>query len=114
MSKPRYDWWGYIKRILYRYPNCQRASERRAVEEAIQATKGKRDAKQRLELIRLVYWANTRYNLPGAALKLSGVSEATAKRWHGDFIREIAYSLKLVEREKPSVLNGFERCKEVR
>ena len=34
MSKPRYDWWGYIKLILYRYPNCQRASERRAVEEA--------------------------------------------------------------------------------
>ena len=62
----------------------------------------------------MVYWANTRYNLPGAALKLSGVSEATAKRWHGDFIREIAYNLKLVEREKPSVLNGFERCKEVR
>lgn len=96
MSRPRYDWWGYIRRILYRYPACQRPAENNAIAKTIEETRAaKPDAAERIELIRLMYWANTRYSLPGAALKIPGVSEATAKRWHREFIVDIARNLGL-------------------
>lgn len=100
MSKPRYDWWGYVKRIVYRYPACQRQTEANAIARAIRGTESRPDAGARLELIRLMYWANTRYNLPGAAMLLPGVSESTAKRWHREFIVEVARNLGLLKAPK--------------
>lgn len=101
MSKPRYDWWGYVKRTLYRYPTCQRSAENRAIDKAVRQTREScTDAEARLELVRLIYWANTRYSIPGAALVLTGVSEATAKRWHRDFLRLVAQNLGLVDCHK--------------
>ena len=41
-----------------------------------------------LRLIRLIYWDKT-HTLEGAALACN-VSSATARRWHGDFIRLVA------------------------
>ena len=50
MSKPRYDWWGYVKKTLYRYPDNQRPAERRAIEKAIQTTRDScADADERLD-----------------------------------------------------------------
>lgn len=100
MSKPRYDWWSYVKKILYRYPNCQRRAENNAIIKAIETTGTRPDAEYRLELIRLIYWANIKYNLAGAALKLPGVSEATAKRWHKEFVLETAQNLGLLRLKK--------------
>lgn len=101
MSKPRYDWWGYVKRTLYRYPNNQRAAEKNAIDKAMQSTREScADAEERIELIRLIYWARTRYNIPGAALALRGVSEATAKRWHREFLQAVAKNLGLISRGK--------------
>lgn len=41
----------------------------------------------RRELVRLVYWERS-CNLLGAAARLH-IGEATAKRWHADFIRSV-------------------------
>jgi hypothetical protein len=100
MSKPRYDWWGYVKKMLYRYPNCQRTAENNAIMKAIASTGTLPNAEYRLELIRLMYWAKNKYNLAGAALLLPGVSEATAKRWHREFVLEVARNLGLLRPAK--------------
>lgn len=63
-----------------------------AVEAAIRATRRRKDGKDRLSLIRLVYWPSQ----PAQALKLYeacvkvNISERTAKRWHRDFILTVA------------------------
>lgn len=62
-----------------------------AVEAAIRATQGRRDGKERLRLIGLVYWPkqpNKALRLYEAADKLF-IGYRTAIRWHGDFIRTV-------------------------
>ena len=56
-----------------------------AVQRAIVMTKSLPNGEERLKLIRMVYWQRT-HTLAGASLAC-GVSEATGRRWHGDFIR---------------------------
>ena len=60
-----------------------------AVSRAIERTRGKPDGEKRLELIRYVYWYQKEHTVMHAAPML-GISEATAKRWHGDFIKLVA------------------------
>ena len=101
MSKPRYDWWGYVKKIMYRYPNTQRPSEASAIKKAIKETKERcEDGDERLALIHAMYWGKIHYNIPGAALLLPGVSEATAKRWHRDFLKAVACNMGLLPAQK--------------
>lgn len=63
-----------------------------AVEAAIRATLRRKDGREKLELIRLVYWPKR----PDQALTLREagdklyISEITAKRWHRDFILTVA------------------------
>ena len=65
----------------------EKQREFEAVRGAVESTLAhKGTGRERLELIRLVYWANT-HTLEGAALKLH-ISSPTAKRWNGDFVRE--------------------------
>ena len=45
--------------------------------------------KERLQLIRLMYWNIKPMPMASAALNLH-ISEATAKRWHGAFVRAVA------------------------
>ena len=63
-----------------------------AVEAAIRATQRRQDGKERLDLIRLVYWPK-RYDqamtLKEACIKVN-ISEPTAWRWHRDFIMTVA------------------------
>lgn len=63
-----------------------------AVEAAIRATMRRKDGKERLDLIRLVYWPK-RYDqadtIERAAVKIP-VSRRTAMRWHRDFILTVA------------------------
>ena len=63
-----------------------------AVEAAIRATQRRQDGKERLDLIRLVYWPK-RYDqadtIERAAVKIP-VSRRTAMRWHRDFILTVA------------------------
>ena len=60
-----------------------------AVEAAIAETRRWPDGALRLRLIELKYWRTPRSTLKEAAAFLC-MGEATAKRWHGDFIRLVA------------------------
>ena len=125
MSRPRYRWWGFVKRMIRDYRGLKvvyddlhsqsitantsgmpkgggngRAIEsitmRRlpeddqkaydAVSRAVELTSLLPDGKDRLDLIRYVYWCKKSHNIKDAAL-LCHVSGITAKRWHGDFVR---------------------------
>lgn len=70
-----------------------RMREYEAVRKAIQKTGRLPDGKLRNDLIRLVYFRK-RYNLSGAAWACH-VSEPTAKRYHGEFLRLVAFNLGL-------------------
>lgn len=87
-------WWGYMKYITRKYGTVKEpktALERReldAVHRAVDETFRTRDGRSRVELIEMCYWRRS-HNLAGAAMKL-GISERTALRWHGDFIKTVA------------------------
>lgn len=68
--------------------------ELEAVRAAICTTEALPNGKRRMELVMLVMWRRS-HTVFGAALKL-GVSERTAKQWHGDFIREVAKNFGLI------------------
>ena len=68
--------------------------ELEAVRTAIRATEKLPNGTKRLELIKLVLWKRS-HTIFGASLRL-GISERTAKQWHGDFIRETAKNFGLI------------------
>lgn len=134
MSKPRYDWWSYVKGMIRRYPElCARQEELRrtslspdlsgmphghgkisdpvadaalrelpeinrremeAVSKAIEETKNLDTGEERIKMIRMVYW-DRKYTLEGAAYRIS-ISDITAKRWNGAFIKSVAKSFGLM------------------
>lgn len=57
-----------------------------AVTQAITITLLRPDGKDRISLIRFIYWNKKQHRLKDAAIHVH-VSEPTAKRWHGDFVR---------------------------
>lgn len=60
-----------------------------AVTKAIEVVKRHPDGAQKLALIRYVYWCEKEHTVGHAAPRI-GVSEATAKRWHGEFVKLVA------------------------
>lgn len=60
-----------------------------AVSMAIELTRYLPDGKRRMDLINLAYWVKNPMPLKSAALRLY-ISERTAKRWHGAFVRCVA------------------------
>ena len=60
-----------------------------AVSRAIELTRLLPDGKRRLDMIELTYWAKKPMTLKSASLHLY-ISERTAKRWHGSFVRCVA------------------------
>lgn len=46
------------------------------------------NGEERMKLIRLLYWSKKKLKVKDAAI-LIPVSEITAKRWHGDFVRMV-------------------------
>lgn len=103
MSKPRARWWGYVRAMIRDYPKLRLQQETAgapplspddqnvvdAVQNAIRTVERSPNGAGKLRLIRFMYWSVK--NIPGktAALHL-GISEITAKRWHGSFVREVA------------------------
>ena len=71
----------------------QRAREFYGVRNAIIKTARLQDGPERLKLIETVFWKRS-HTLAGAAA-LCNVSERTARRWHGDFIRLTARCMNL-------------------
>lgn len=134
MSKPRCDWWSYVKGMIRRYPElCAKEKElhtvsmspdlsgmphgsgnksdptanaairelpdinRRemeAVRKAIEETRKMNTGEERLQMVRLVFWEK-RYNLEGASQKI-GISNVTARRWNGLFIKMVAKAFGLL------------------
>lgn len=99
MSKPKYDWWGYIKAVIRRYPALKDIEvsgialrEKEAVEAAIVSTERMPNGRDRLTLVGMVFWEQT-HTLEGAALMIP-CSERTARRWHTDFIKLVAKKFK--------------------
>lgn len=64
-----------------------------AVDRAIRTTSRQRSGAIRMQLIDLVYFRKS-HTIYGASIKLH-ISEQTAKRWHGDFVRLVAQYLGL-------------------
>lgn len=77
-----------IERVAVRQLSTTKQREFEAVHRAIETIKKSQNAKSVLYIIKLVYWER-RYTLEGAAM-LVPCSIATAKRYHGDFIRLVA------------------------
>lgn len=72
-----------------------------AVDAAVDGYRLRKDGKERLQLIRLMYWVKKPMPMASAAMNLH-IAEATAKRWHGEFVRTVAraYGFK-VDTPKP-------------
>lgn len=77
---------------------CQgtEALECAAVEKAKEYTLAMPDGTERIRLIDLVFFSQT-HTLEGAAIALN-CSLRTARRWHTDFIRQVAKEFGLLER----------------
>lgn len=95
MSRPRYDWWGYAKGMIRRYPGGVTARERWAVSEAVRQTLALPDGEARMKLVDVIFWRRS-HTLPGAAA-LCHVSERTARRWHTGFVFLVAREFGLME-----------------
>ena len=117
MSSPRYDWWSYAKGMTRRYPQLKqqaqalgvgadgeavlqgfpriRMRELAAVQQALDQIGQLHRGPERLQMIRMVYW-NRSHTLVGAALRL-GISEMTAKRWNGEFLRAVGRAFGLMD-----------------
>lgn len=95
MSRPRYDWWSYVKAMIRRYPHAVTQRERCAVEQAIAVTRGLSAGAERMALVDMIFWRRS-HTLPGAAA-LCHVSERTARRWHTGFVFLVAREFGLME-----------------
>lgn len=74
---------------LRKLPDPDDQASYEAVDKAVKLTALKRNGQERLNLIRLVYWNRCPNTLSAAADKLY-IAEITAKRWHAEFIRDVA------------------------
>ena len=100
MSKPRYRWWGYALKVVRAYPKLLAADhltvddqkDRDAVAQAIEQIRKKRHGEEVLQLIKQVYWDGSARRIEDTAMRLY-ISESTAIRWHGDFIRAVGRGL---------------------
>lgn len=94
MSKPRYRWWSYARNMVRDYPKLIRSKQLSiddkkdldAVNKAIELTQMQPAGAEHVALIRRVYWGRDRVLIRDAALRIH-VSQITAERWHGEFIR---------------------------
>ena len=130
MSKPRYRWWGFARRMIRDYPSLKsalallheqstvadisgmprRSGTSRTVEvlalrqlpeddqkvhdavaKAIASISLQPGGEAKLELITMMYWSDRPLTVKGAA-PLLHISDATAKRWHGEFVRLVGRS----------------------
>lgn len=109
--KRHHAWWGYIKAVIRKYRTLREESELKGVEQreadavrrAIDKTLERDDGEERLAFIDSVFW-KARLTLEGAAYE-HNISNRTAWRWHGEFIKLVAVEMGL---EEPEELNNPE------
>lgn len=89
LSRPRYAWWDYIRKILVRYPHGEVTPlEATAISTTIEEISQKPNGKEILTIIELVYFKGIR-TLRGAAMEVP-CSYETAKRWQRNFLISVA------------------------
>jgi len=69
-------------------------NELNAVRQAIEETKGLKNGDERMEMVRLIFWAKS-HTVVGVAMKLHR-SERTIQEWHRQFIRLVAKKYGLI------------------
>lgn len=76
---------------MRRYDELRRVElmEVEAVRAAIKQTLQKEDGRQRMKLIRRIYWTHGKKTMSGVAMELY-ISRATAFRWASEFIMLVA------------------------
>lgn len=74
---------------LRRLPDPDDQAAYEAVAKAVELTALKPGGQEKIELIRLMYWARCPKTLAAAADELY-ISSRTAKRWHAQFVRTVA------------------------
>lgn len=97
MNRVQFAWWGYVRSMIRLHSQNQKRDdlsrvellEIQAVNAAIKLTAEKADGRERLELIRMVYWMRDRVTIQRASLDLY-ISYSTAKRWHREFFLLVA------------------------
>lgn len=97
MGTPMYRWWDYVRKIVRAYPDLKDRAlscaddikDCEAVAMAIEDTMQRPDGSERIELIRYIYWYEKQHRIKDAVPRMH-ISEATAKRWHGEFIKAVA------------------------
>lgn len=96
MSKPKFRWWGYALKMVKDYPmlcatedpSHDELRERGAVQAAIDTTLQMEQGKQRVELIRSVYWGKRKQTIEDVSAQLN-IEPTVADRWHSAFIRQV-------------------------
>lgn len=90
MSRPKYYWYGIVKKMVMKYPQLKVEKSLQAsiyvvaIEKALEETKETENAKEKLEIIQKVLF-DKRKTTAGAALDIN-YSERTAQRWINSFI----------------------------
>lgn len=98
----RYPWWSYVKGLLMQYgwalenrAHVLTDTQMDAICRTIDATMELPSGAEVLRVVDMVLIKKT-HTIAGAALAVP-VSESTAKRWHGNFIRALARELGLYD-----------------
>lgn len=77
-----------IENIALREMPPMKQLEYDAVTRAIAVTKLLPDGDKRVEMIEKMYWKGRKLNIDDVTYSV-GIAEATGKRWHGTFIRQV-------------------------
>lgn len=87
MSSPRYQWWGYVKSMVRRYPDRVNQDEYAAVTAALAETEAMNNGAERLKVVRMMMQEEP-CKLAYVALRIP-CSESTAQRYHAEFLRTV-------------------------
>ena len=107
MGNIKFPWWSYVQSMIRKYPERMRRynelkrvelMEIEAVRAAIKKTLQKEDGRQRIKLVRRIYWTHGKKTMAGVAMDLY-ISRATAFRWAAEFIMLVAECFGIYEPE---------------
>lgn len=92
MSNPKCYWYGIVKKMVYRYPRLNTASDQErkfleAIEEALDQVRAEDNGADKIQAIQLVCFEK-RYTLDGAAYKMH-YGRNTIQRWITKFINTV-------------------------
>ena len=82
MKRAKRNWWGYAKSMVRRYPDNVNEDERKAVEAAIEKTKGLQNGEARMKVIELMYFKATHQTVAEHMAEAAVILDLTAENDH--------------------------------